>query len=423
MRLFRSRPFALLFVGYALNAIGSWAALVAMWGFASYRFHAGAGQVALIGLAWAVPSALLSPLAGVPIDRLGPRSVLVAAYALGAATSGAMALAGSLHALILLGLLHGVVEAFARPAGDALPPRLVDDADLLAANALLGSAAESAIAFGPLLAAGAIALTGLRGAFVVDAATFLIGMAAVAPLRLRPVPEAGPRPATAGLRQELTEGVRIARRSPVVRFTLALSAAVFLTWSTFMVIEPLYVRDVLHRSPTVFSLLQTAFGVGLVGTGLLLPRLGDRVATTRALSGSVLLSGVAAAAYIGTHSVAVAFAGVFLWGVDVAFYSAPSRTLLQRGSPVYAHGRVLALYRALHSWSDVLALPLAAVVAGALGPRAAGLAIAAVAGAAGCFGLAVGRRPAISEQVEPAQCPGGHEAAPNVAPEPDLLPA
>jgi MFS transporter, DHA3 family, macrolide efflux protein len=392
-----------------------------MWGFASYRFHADAGQVALIGLAWAVPSALLSPLAGVPIDRLGPRRVLVAAYALGSATSLAMAFAGSLHALILLGLLHGTVEAFARPAGDALPPRLVDDADLLAANALLGSAAESAIAFGPLLAAGAIALTGLRGAFVVDAATFWIGMAAVAPLQLRPVHAAGARPEAADLRQELAEGIRVARRSPVVRFTLALSAAVFLTWSTFMVIEPLYVRDVLHRSPTVFSLLQTAFGVGLVGTGLLLPRLGDRVASTRALSGSVLLSGLAAATYIGTRSVAVAFVGVFLWGVDVAFYSAPSRTLLQRGSPVHAHGRVLALYRSLHSWSDVVALPLAAVVAGALGPRVAGLAVAAVAATAGSLGLAVGKRPAISGSLEPTGTP----RLPVVTAdgEPDLLPA
>ena len=404
VHLFRSRPFALLFTGYALNAIGSWAALMAMWGFASYRFHAGAGQIALIGLAWAVPSAVLSPLAGVPIDRLGPRRVLLVAYGLGSATSVAMALAGTLRTLILLGAFHGAVQAFARPAGDALPPRLVDDGDLLAANALLGSASESAIVFGPLLAAAAIALAGLRGAFVADAVTFWIGMAAVLPLRLRPV-AAGPRPDQApdvqgGLRAELTEGLRVARGSPVVRFTLVLSAAVFLTWSTFMVIEPLYVRDVLHRSPTVFAMLQTAFGVGLVGTGLVLPRIGDRVATTRALSGSVLLSGLAAATYIGTHSVAVAFVGVFLWGVDVAFYSAPSRTLLQRGSPVHAHGRVLALYRALHSWSDVLALPLAALVAGALGPRVAGLAIAAVAGAAGTSGLLL-RRPVRSRLPAP----------------------
>ncbi|HEV2369100.1 MAG TPA: hypothetical protein VGR90_04450, partial [Acidimicrobiales bacterium] len=99
MHLLRSRPFALLFTGYALNAIGSWAALMAMWGFASYRFHAGAGQIALIGLSWAAPAALLSPVAGVPIDRLGPRRVLLAAYAVGAGAGVAMAFAGTLRML------------------------------------------------------------------------------------------------------------------------------------------------------------------------------------------------------------------------------------------------------------------------------------------------------------------------------------
>ena len=384
MRLLRSRPFALLLSGYALNAIGSWGALVAMWGFASYRFHAQAPQIALIGLAWAAPAALLAPMAGIPIDRLGPRRVILAAYLMGSATSVAMAFASNLHTLILLGLAHGAVEAFAQPAGDALPPRIVDDEDLLAANALLGSAAQSAIVFGPMLAAGAIYLAGLRGAFVVDAATFWAGIAAVAPLRLRPVTYVPERPPT--LREEVVVGLRVARAQPTVRFTLALSAAVFVTWGTFLVIEPLYVRDVLHRSATIFASLQMAFGIGLVGTSLVLPRLGDRVASTRALAGSVLLSGVAAATYIGTRSLAVAYVGVVLWGVDVAFYSAPARTLLQRWSPAYAHGRVLALYRSLNSWGNLVSLPVAAAVAGSLGPRPAGLAISGVALTAGAVG-------------------------------------
>jgi len=127
------------------------------------------------------------------------------------------------------------------------------------------------------------------------------------------------------------------------------------------------------------------------------------------------LSGLAAATYIGTRSVVVAFVGVFLWGVDVAFYSAPSRTLLQRGSPAHTHGRVLALYRGLHSWSDVAALPLAALVAGAFGPRTAGLAIGAVAVTAGVIGLA--RR----DVPVPAPTPDIETVSPDVPSEPRLL--
>lgn len=73
MRLLRQRPFARLFAGAALNAIGSWATLIALWGYAGAHFHVGPDAIALLGLAWCAPAALLSPLAGVPVDRLGPR--------------------------------------------------------------------------------------------------------------------------------------------------------------------------------------------------------------------------------------------------------------------------------------------------------------------------------------------------------------
>ncbi|HET9733256.1 MAG TPA: MFS transporter [Acidimicrobiales bacterium] len=389
MKVLRRAGFAPLVFGAAVNAIGSWASLIAMWGFAAYRFHSGPSGIALVGLAWSLPAALLSPVAGVPIDRIGPKRVLLASYVLGSAAALAMATAGSLHQLLMFGAAQGAVEAFARPAADSLAPRLVDDEDLVAANALLGAASQSAILFGPLLAAVAIATAGLRGAFVVDAATFWVGFAVVARLRLSPAPE---RTVSLGLWHEAAAGLRVARRSPQARFTLAMSAAVFLTWSSFMVIEPLYVRDVLRSSATVFSLLQTAFGVGLLAAGFAVARLGDRVASARSLAMSVLLSGVAAALYVGTRWEAVAFAGVFLWGVDVAFFFAPSRTLLQRATPTDTHGRMLALFNALHSWSDVAVLPVAGALAGIVGPRGVGLAAAGIATAAGLAGIAAGRR-------------------------------
>jgi MFS family permease len=385
MRLLRSGRFALLFAGTAANAIGNWATLIALWGYAAFRFGAGPREIALLGLAWALPGALLSPLAGLPIDRIGPQRVLLGAFAVGAATSIAMAASTTFVTLVWLASLHGLVQAFAKPAADVIPPRLVDHADLLGANALLGAAEQSSLVFGPLVAAGAIALWGLRGAFLTDAVTFAIGAAAIAPLRLRPVVRA-PRQS---MRAEAVEGIAVARRLPTVRRTLVLSGAVFLTWGAFLVIEPIYVRDVLHRSPTVLGLLQTCFGVGLVGAGLLLAHIGDRVATPRAVALSVLLSGLAAAIYVGTDSVVVAFVGVFLWGVDVAFFAAPVRTVLQRESPIETHGRVLALLTTLDGWGNVAALPLTGLAIAAVGPRTTGVGVGALAVLAGTAGLVV----------------------------------
>ena len=389
MRLLRSGRFSLLFAGTALNGIGDWATLVALWGFAAFRFHAGPAEIAALGLAWALPGALFSPAAGIPIDRLGPRTVLLGAFAAGAATSITMATAQTFAMLTALAAVHGLVEAFAKPAADALPPRIVAEEDLFAANALLDVAGRCSIVFGPLVASGAIAVWGLRGAFLTDAATFAVGAAAILPLRVQRAPKPAQREPIVA---EALAGIRVARREPVIALTLALAGAVFLTWGAFFVLEPLYVRDILHKSASVLGLLQTSFGVGLVGTGLLLPRVGPRVATARAVALSVAVSGLAAALYVGTRSEPVAFGGVFLWGGDVAFFSTPVRTLLQRAAPVEVHGRVLALVTTLQGWGNVAALPLTGLLISALGVQAAGMTAGAFAVIAGSAGLAVSSR-------------------------------
>ena len=103
--MLRDRRFALLAFGQAVNAIGSWCALVALWGFASFRFDAGPSDLALLGLAWALPAVVLGPIAGVPVDRLGPKRVIVIADTLAAGVALLFLLADSFSALILLGAI------------------------------------------------------------------------------------------------------------------------------------------------------------------------------------------------------------------------------------------------------------------------------------------------------------------------------
>ena len=395
MHLLRRAVFARLVFGSALNAIGSWAALIALWGFAAVQFHAGANGIALIGLAWSLPGAVLSPLAGIPVDRFGPKRVLIASNVVGVGVAVALAFASSFPMLLGLALMIGVVTAAGKPAALALPARLVGDEELLAANSLLGVAEQSAMVVGPLLGSLAIGVWGIGAAFLFDAATFAVGAAALVGVRLRAVPAGDAPVAPPSVVRELLEGLSLARHIGDVRRTLALAGAVFLSWGAFFVLEPLYVRDVLHRSPAVLGLFQTVFGIGLLATTALLPRIGDRVASVRMLAVSVAVSGLAAAVYVGTHSIAVAMVGVFLWGVDVAFFMPPMQTLLQRATPANAHGRVLSLSSTMNSLGDVVAIPVAGLLVAALGVSLTGAAVGAMAVLAGLAGVAVtgrGRR-------------------------------
>jgi hypothetical protein len=83
----------------------------------------------------------------------------------------------------------------------------------------------------------------------------------------------------------------------------------------------------------------------------------------------------------------VAFAAVFLWGVDVAFFHVPAKTLLQRYSPVTAHGRILSLNQSIEPLAAIVVTPVAAVAVGALGVRLLGIVGGAITAVAGVVAL------------------------------------
>ncbi|HSU11587.1 MAG TPA: hypothetical protein VLK57_20505, partial [Pseudonocardia sp.] len=105
---------------------------------------------------------------------------------------------------------------------------------------------------------------------------------------------------------------------------------------------------------TTFALLQTAFGVGLVGTGTALPSLRRYLESTSRMGPVIFTAGVAAAIYAATPVLAVTFAASAAWGACVALFSAPSRTLLLQQTPADAHGRVLGAWQAANSLGQLL---------------------------------------------------------------------
>ncbi len=399
MRVLRVRGFALLLAGQAVSETGNWIAVIAIWGFASFKFDVGAGDLALLFVVLSIPGALLGPLLGVPIDRLGPRRTLLIANVLGMIDALALSQAKSYTMILVLALPLGLIEAMATASLDAIPPRIVPDTQLVTANALLGGAQDVAIVIGPIAAALVNAQWGLEGAFIADAATFLLGALVALRIRVEPVPRDPDAHATSTWR-ELREGLSLTRRTAGLRWTLSVAMCVYALWAVFGVLEPLYVRDVLGASEDTFALLQTVFGVGLVLTGLLLAVVGERIARPRYVAIAMIVSGATAALYLGTESMAVAYVGVFLWGVDTAFFFVPARTLLQRYAPARFHGRVLSLNQSLEPAAGIVMTPLAALALGVVSVRVLGVTAGALATVGGVVLLLVGRHLAVPAPVE-----------------------
>lgn len=380
----RSPRVAGFLIAEALSAIGSWATIVAIWGYAAYEYDATAADIALFGIAFSLPGVVLGPLTGAVIDRLGPKATLATAKVIGVVASLALLAADSFEALALLSGLHGVASALSHPAIQSMPPRLVDDQHLARTNALVSLTDELAIVLGPAAAGIGIALFGFRGAFVFDAATYALGLVVLPLVRLRAITVEPGDDATPVRFRDALEGWKLIVRTPILRRVVSCTFAVHLLYGAALLAEPLYVRDVLERSESVFAALQTAFGICLVAGGIMAAKLGERLASFGWVVLGVGGSGAAAVIYLGTPFVVVAFVGVGIWGAFTAMISGPSRTLLQRSTPARAHGRVLSADFVSGSGAELLGVATAGFLVGtfgvqwAIGGLGAGVLVAAL---------------------------------------------
>jgi MFS family permease len=393
---FRDPRFAFLLAGQSANWVGSWAASIVLWGFAAYHFGASPEAISVTALCWSGPPMVLTAFTGGLTDRFGPRVMLIVGYLCSAATSLGMAAAGSLLILDAMAAACGAARSLCSPASSALPARVVESDDLLAANSLLGVTASIGQVAGPLAASVLMATAGFRVAFAADAATYLAGALVVFPLPLLPRPDepGEARAVTTGrpaygvpwLRTAVAGAAAVARDPGLRRVALARMGVIF-TSGAFLVVEPLYARHVLGRPPSQFALFEAAIGIGAIVTGLALPLIRRRLPATRSaarlLAAGAISYGLAAALFTGTPWVPVAYFGAFAWGAGGTVFYTVAATTLQRLAPAGTLGRAAGVISTAESAVEAGSMPAAGALVAVAGLRPGAFALAAVAVAAG----------------------------------------
>jgi MFS family permease len=392
---FRDPRFAFLLAGQSVNWVGSWAGALVLWGFAAYHFGASPEAISVTALCWSGPPVVLTAFTGGLTDRFGPRVMLIVGYTCSAATSLGMAAAGSMTFLDVMAVACGAARSLCSPASSALPARVVESDDLLAANSLLGVTASIGQVAGPLAASVLMATTGFRVAFAADAATYLAGVLVIFPLPLLPQPDE-PRAAVAVAAGRSAYGVTWLRRAmagaaalrdPGLRRVATARMGVIFTSGAFLVVEPLYARHVLDRPASQFALFEAAIGTGAIAIGLALPVIRRRRPATmppaRLLAAGAISYGLAAALFTGTPWVPVAYLGALALGAGGTVFYAAAATTLQRLAPAGKLGRVSGVISTAESTLESVSMPAAGALVAIVGLRPGALVLAAVAVAAG----------------------------------------
>jgi MFS family permease len=241
-RALRHRNFRLFFTGQSISLIGTWMTRIAT-SWLVYKLTGSALLLGVVGFAGQIPTFLVAPFAGVWVDRLDRRRVLVVTQVLAMMQSLALAvltLSGRINIQEIIGLsaFQGLINAFDMPGRQAFLVQMVEDKnDLGNAIALNSSMVNMARLLGPSIAGGVIALFGTGYCFLVDGLSYVPVIASLLMMRLKPL--LLPR-AAASMFHQLKEGWTYVAGSVPIRTILSLFAVISLMGWPFTILMPIF---------------------------------------------------------------------------------------------------------------------------------------------------------------------------------------
>jgi DHA3 family tetracycline resistance protein-like MFS transporter len=388
----RNRDFAVLWVAMTVSLIGDGVYFVAV-AWQAFRLSNTPGALALVGVAWTLPSVLFLVVGGALSDRLERRSMMVGAaiaQALAIGAIGVLASAGALSIGWLLALVaaYGGAQAFFAPAFEAIVPTLVPEHELLGASALDQFVHPLAIQMvGPAIGGIVIAVSGTGPAFLLDAASFVVAAGALLSMRCRRSREPGRAHMAAGgsVRSALTEvaeGLRFVRANPWLWRTLVAAALSLLAFvGPSQVLLPYLVKNELHAGSGTLGAIRAAGGVGALLAALTIGRARHAgplfnamfaawALQCIALAGYALVAGAWVFAAISMVSGALGAVGNVIWG-----------TLMKTHVPNRLLGRVSSLDWLVSIGLVPLSFAITGPIAAAAGANATLIGAGLIAGA------------------------------------------
>jgi MFS family permease len=342
----RHRNFRLFFGGQTISLVGTWMTRVAT-GWLVYRITGSALLLGTVSFAGQIPTFLLAPFAGVWVDRLDRRQVLVWTQALSMVQSlalAAMTLSGHITIpwLLALSVMQGCVNAFDMPGRQSFMVMMVDDKrDLQNAIAINSSMVNVARLIGPSLAGMLIAVSSEGWCFLIDGISYIAVIASLLMMRLHaPVVQ---RVATSML-TELKAGWTYVSEFLPVRTILMLFVVLSLMGMPFVVLMPIFAKTVLHGGPHTLGFLMAAMGLGALVSALSLAARRNVRGLVRMIPIAAGVFGVGLVGFGLSHWFWLSMLMVFIAGMGMMQGMAASNTVIQTIVTDDKRGRVMSYY-------------------------------------------------------------------------------
>jgi len=370
--LWANGDFVKLWSGQSISEFGSQVSALAIPLLAATQLHASPLAFSLLGVLGFLPFILFALPAGVWIDRLRRRPILIFGDAGRAILLTLIPLLWATHVLRMWHLLAlqfaiGIFTVFFDVAYQSYLPSLVERDHLVEGNAKLQTTVSAAQTTGPALAGVLVAALTAPYAIALDAVSFVVSTAFMIPIRkLETLPERAPDAAKPKMWPELKEGVHYVVRHRYLKWiALSTGSSNFFGQIAFAIVI-LYMQRSLHLGSIAIGVVFAGMGVGAIVASLTATRLQRLVGGigNAIWMPSVLFSTAGLSFPLAPRSfpIPVLVVGTVLFGYGGMAYNIAQVSLRQAITPERLQGRMNASMR----WIVWGTIPLGTLIGGLL---------------------------------------------------------
>ncbi len=364
----RYRNFRIFFIGQSVSLVGTWMQFVAM-SWLVYRLTGSAFMLGVVGFAGQIPTFVLSPVAGILADRWDRRKILiftqissmVLAFALAFLT---LAKIVTVWQIIILGILLGCVTALDIPARHSFILNMVGDkkgslSNAIALNSLMFNAARLV---GPAVAGALIATAGEGVCFLFNGVSFLAVIASLFAMKLSPSTSKAKR---AHAVRSFIEGFKYTFGFMPIRAVIVLLGVISLMGMSYVVLMPVFAKNILKGGPETLGVLMSSAGVGALIATFFLASRSSVVRMGYILPAASAVFSVGIAGFSFSRNVWMSSLLMVLAGFGFMTHMAASNIVLQTIVDDDKRGRVMSFY----SMAFMGMAPLGSLLAGMIASR------------------------------------------------------
>ena len=365
-RALRHRNYRLYFFGQLTSLAGTWMQSAAQ-AWLVLKLTNSSTMLGVVSFAQFTPILLVGLFAGVIVDRLDRRRLIITTQILlmlSAFTLAILTWTGAVRVehVILLAAFNGTISSFDMPGRQSFVVEMVVYEDLANAIALNSMMFNSARMLGPAAAGLLIAWLGIGTCFFLNGVSFLAVIWSLSQMEIpaRVIAGAGTR-----MLHQLREGLAYVWSNRPIFHQMALAAVTNGFGYTYLVLVPLFARNVLHGGARTYGFLVAVQGLGsVVGAATLASRVTTRGIRNNLIAG-LFLSAMGIVVFGLSRSIALSMAAQFVIGAGLTNFRASNNTLVQLFVSDDLRGRVMSTYQL----ATVGMAPLGALEVGYMGTR------------------------------------------------------